>query len=529
MVVLSWLNSQGIRLKTYVQNRVEQIIELTDVNQWNHVPSEENPADMISRGIPAVELKLSNLWWHGPDWLAVDSSSWNNSKKLIQERELPEQRKIKLVLIVASTPLDKLFNHYSSWRRLINAVAWFSRFINYIKSRKITNYSSYLTVPELRTAEINILQRVQREGFQSEFSDLEGEREIAYKSKLKRLAPFLCNGLILVGGRLQNADLTMRQKHPIVLPADHKVTRLIFEDRHLALLHCGPQALLADIRRSYWPIKGRLISRSVTLRCTRCVKARPHFSYPQMGQLPSSRVKVSRPFAITGVDFAGPIIIKSGIRKVVGIKAWISLFICFSTRAVHLEVVEDLTSNAFLAALRRFMSRRGRCTKIYSDNGTNFVGAQRQLNDPINKTIPVLAKEGIEWHFNPPSAPHFGGLWESAVKAAKHHLTRLMGETRLSLGELNTLLCQIEACLNSRPMTPLGSDPSEPEALTPAHFLIGGPISLPEEEELTKDNPRGMRRWKYVQYLTQTFWQRWQNEYLPQQQVRGKWTAVNDH
>jgi len=123
------------------------------------------------------------------------------------------------------------------------------------------------------------------------------------------------------------------------------------------------------------------MSRSVTLRCTRCIKARPQFIYPQMEQLPSSPVQPSRPFSIKGVDFAGPIIIKSGIRRVVGIKAWIALFICFSTRAVHLEVVEDLTSNAFLAALRRFMSRRGRCMEIHSDNGTNFVGAQRQLNE----------------------------------------------------------------------------------------------------------------------------------------------------
>jgi hypothetical protein len=136
-----------------------------------------------------------------------------------------------------------------------------------------------------------------------------------------------------------------------------------------------------------------------------------------------------------------------------------------------------------------------------------------------------MAQEGIEWRFNPPAAPHFGGLWESAVKSTKHHLSRMMGEAKLTLSELNTLLCQIEACLNSRPITPLSSDPSDVEALTPAHFLIGGAITLPPEPDLSGENTGYLRRWKYVQLLMQTFWRRWQLEYLPQLQVRGKWVT----
>jgi len=154
------------------------------------------------------------------------------------------------------------------------------------------------------------------------------------------------------------------------------------------------------------------------------------------------------------------------------------------------------------------MSRRGRCTKIYSDNGTNSVGAQKELNLPISKNIPIMVKEGIKWHFNPPLAPHFGGLWESAVKKANHHLTRMLGENKLTLGELNTLICQIEACLNSRPMMPLGSDSAELETLISAHFFISGILTLPEEIDLTQGIIGLIRRWKYVQRLTQTFWRR---------------------
>jgi len=134
-------------------------------------------------------------------------------------------------------------------------------------------------------------------------------------------------------------------------------------------------------------------------------------------------------------------------------KAWIAIFICFSTKAIHIEVVEDLTSNSFIATLRRFMSRRGKPAEIWSGNGTNFVGAQRELAAYLKYIEGASVEEGITWCFNPPSAPHFGGLWESAVRSAKYNLTRVLKETKLTLIELQTLLCQIEACLNSRPLT----------------------------------------------------------------------------
>jgi Family of unknown function (DUF5641) len=171
------------------------------------------------------------------------------------------------------------------------------------------------------------------------------------------------------------------------------------------------------------------------------------------------------------------------------------------------------------------MARRGKCARIYSDNGTNFVGAQKELAACLKETDGQMANEGIEWYFNPPSAPHFGGLWESAVKTTKYHLTRIMKDTRLTLSELSTLLCQIEACVNSRPMTPLSSDPLDVEALTPAHFLVGSSILIPPEANLHENSSNLLRRWKYVQYLMQNFWRRWETEYLPQCQLRGKWIA----
>jgi len=244
-----------------------------------------------------------------------------------------------------------------------------------------------------------------------------------------------------------------------------------------------------------------------------------------MAALPKARVQPSRPFTVSGVDFAGPLVVRSGVRRITGVKAWVAVFVCLATRAVHLEAVVGLTSGAFKAALRRFMSRRGKCATIYSDNGTNFVGAQKELNSYTQNCDSQLAREGIEWKFNPPSAPHFGGLWESAVKSTKYHLNRILKDSRLNLEELNTLLCQIESCVNSRPITPLSSDPSEPEALTPGHFLVGGTLLLLPEPNTDSGPIEHLRRWKYVQALMKDFWNRWYKEYLPQLQVRGRWVA----
>lgn len=174
------------------------------------------------------------------------------------------------------------------------------------------------------------------------------------------------------------------------------------------------------------------------------------------------------------------------------------------------------------------MARRGKCSKMYSDNGTNFVGVQCELANYIKDTDANIAQDGIQWHFNLPAAPHFGGIWESAVKSAKHHLTRVVKDSKLTLEELGTLLCQIEACLNSHPLTPLSLDALDLEPITPAHFLIGGPLLLVPEPDLSKENIGTLRRWKYVQALMQMFWKRWSKEYLPQLQVRGRWVSQTE-
>lgn len=320
-----------------------------------------------------------------------------------------------------------------------------------------------------------------------------------------------------MGGRIQNSQLKFENKHPIILPSNSKFTRLLFEREHRRLLHIGPQALLYSIRKKYWPINGKNIARKVTHNCVTYFRNKSKLLSQIMGQLPANRVIPRRPFFVTGVDFAGPImtLVNRGRGRKTE-KSYISLFICFTTRAIHLEMVSSLSSAAFIAALRRFTERRGCPQCIYCDNATNFVGSRSELSDIYN----LLKKEHeklmdefytpnfIEWKFIPPSAPHMGGLWEAGVKSCKFHLKRVVGESLLTFEKLNTVLIQIKACLNSRPISQIPSTTADPQPLTPGHFLIGGPLTALPDIDVTEIPANRLDRWQTVQKIPQDFWKR---------------------
>ncbi|XP_029158950.1 uncharacterized protein LOC114931151, partial [Nylanderia fulva] len=266
--------------------------------------------------------------------------------------------------------------------------------------------------------------------------------------------------------------------------------------------------------------------------CITCTRWREASPQPLIGNLPTSRVTPGRPFLDTGVDYAGPVPMRTSPgRGQRGRKGFIAVFICLATRAVHLEAVSDCTTDGFLAAFRRFVSRRGMCRTMHSDCGTNFVGADAQLQNMFRATSAEarhiaerVAHEGVEWRFNPPASPHFGGVWEAAVKSMKFYLRRVIGEAVLTYEEIATLLSEIEACLNSRPLQALTDDPEDLTALTPGHFLIGAPLMAVPKPSLTKIPANRLTRWKLLQQMRDHLWQRWSHEYLQGLFPRMKWT-----
>lgn len=536
-IVLSWLSSEPNTWKTFVCNRVAEIQRLTEGSCWNHVSSSDNPADIISRGAKIQDVSKSKLYWHGPDFLHLPRDQWRPKKLESNECNESSERRIKPVTFVAvSIPKCDLFERYSCLNKLIRVTSYCIRFITNSRCKDITErFSGELAPSELDHACKRLIRIAQTESFPEEVIRLNANKPLPSKSKLLSLSPFVDEiGILRVGGRLKHSELAYSGKHPILLPSSHLITKLIIDREHKRTLHAGASCTLSHIRQNFWPINGRQLVRSYIRKCVVCFKANPRIFAPQMGELPKDRVTPSRPFSRVGIDYAGPFEIKDGktrSRKIV--KGYVCVFVCLSTKAVHLELITDLSSEGFLSLLRRFVSRRGISHEIYSDNATNFVGAKNQLIK-VSKLVSsssfkdYISENFIKWHFIPARSPHFGGIWEAAVKSFKHHFKRICRNSILNYEEFYTLMTQIEAILNSRPLYPMSSDPNDLNVITPGHFLIGQAITAVPDVDLTNRAINHVKRYQYIQTLYQHFWKIWQREYLQSLQARTKWKLRKD-
>ncbi|XP_057329854.1 uncharacterized protein LOC130670463 [Microplitis mediator] len=528
-IVLYWLkSSEPQQLKQFVSNRVLNILKNTRKDDWYHVRTKDNPADILSRGLLPTEFIRSALWRHGPTWLQQTSDTWPTLDLPKINTPIPE---LKRVLCFHATPRDtELWNKFSSMTRLESIVALCMRM-------KIDNKNKgIIRLEEIHNARKIIFKLAQSIAFAEEIHRIQRKMPLSSHSKLLTLNPFIDKeGLLRVGGRLQNSSLDYSEKHQIILPKSHHITSLIIRREHLELLHMGAQGTLYNLRRRYWIIDGRKQVRKVIRQCVTCARFNaPKLDY-LMGDLPADRVNFARPFSKVGVDYCGPFLMKEKkFRNRTQIKIYVAIFVCLAVKAVHIEVVTDLTTEAFLAALQRFIGRRGKCSNIYSDNGTNFVGANNSLkelndlwNDPQhNQRVHDFAThKGIRWHFIPTRAPSFGGLWEAAVKSFKHHLKRAIGTTLFTYEEFNTIVINIEAILNSRPLTPLSSDPNDLQSLTPGHFLIGDTLTSLPEHDYREIPENRLSRWQHLQQIRQHFWNRCSKEYLNELNIRHKWST----
>ncbi|GFX89906.1 integrase catalytic domain-containing protein [Trichonephila clavipes] len=484
-LVAARLASKGnkTRWNQFVANRVNEITGLTDPHSWYHCAGKESPADFLSRGLSADCLVSNSRWWTGAEFLS-NSEFPKNFQQVVPE-----------------------FNY--NCRN---------------KSKKV----GPLTVAEFKETEIKFIKHAQRSLFD--------KKEIP--SSISNLFPFVDGeGIVRVGGRLENASVPYLHKHPSILPNGSKLSKLYFNSLHTRLFHVGPQGLLNDVRQKFWPLSGRSIARKTVHQCVTCFKSRPILSSQIMGNLPSESVNISSPFTIAGLDLCGPFLVKyKNQRKGTLNKVYICVCICFSSKAIHLELLSDLTSDALIATLKRFTSRRGKCSKIYTDNATNFVGANsilkkfhKSINFPDENLAKYFVSENIDWKFIPPKSPHFGGLWEAGVKSVKHHLKRAIGNLHFTFEEFETIMIQVEGILNSRPLTPLSSDADNFDVLTPGHFLIGRPITSIPEPNLIDVNENRLSRRKKITKVVQHICKKWKSDYLNTLQARSKWiTEKND-
>lgn len=534
-IVLAWLDSSSLKVPAYIGNRVKEIGKLTNKMLWKYTPGLLNPSDILSRGADPQEIIDCKLWLHGPDYL-IEGNEYNFHLSEISPPPCSVQyhnsdEHIALSATVIDNVIDPFFERYSSLFKMIRVTVHILRFINRCKGKLVS--SNLISVKESRDALTLIIKGVQIHYFHNEFLCIEKDKAIT--SNLKSLNPFIDSaGLLRVGGRLDNAThLDFSKKHNIILPKHCHVTKLIISHEHLMLMHAGLKLVLGSLCQKYCIINSVREVKSVINKCITCCKLKAAASQQLMGSLPKERITPARIFENTGLDYCGPFEIKqSALRSSIIGKGYVAVFVCFASKAVHLEVVTDMTTDTFIAAFKRFTGRRGYPQNIFCDNGSTFRGANNKLKelhdlhkkDYFQKAVnDYVLQKGIQFHFIPKYSPNHGGLWEAAVKSAKFHFKRIASNRTFTYEQFNTIIIEIEAILNSRPLTPLSHDTSDFSYLTPGHFLIGAELTSAPQPDLAAVPSNRLRFWRCCEQIRQHFWNVWSKEYLSLLNQRTKW------
>ncbi|XP_063545181.1 uncharacterized protein LOC134753270 [Cydia strobilella] len=532
-IVLGWLKTCKKQLKQFVHNRVTEITNAFDPSAWHYVPTDMNPADIGSRGQNALQLKNSTLWFQGPHFLHQKDIQWPLQPQSVNVSDLPEIKTHCHISAAADIQENDFTEKFSNFSKMQRVVAYMYRFKH--NCQNTNKRFGPLRISELKLALISLCKKVQSEIFNKQFLLLT-KGTLTTKDKIIKLNPFIDqDNLIRVGGRLSNSNYDYDTKHPILLHASHHITKTLVQHYHKIHLHAGPQLLLSMLRHKFWIISGRNLCRKITHDCLTCLRFSGRTYQPIMSPLPAQRLHADHPFTHTATDYAGPILILN--RKGRGaqlIKAYIVVFVCLAVRAVHLELVTDLTSQGFIAALNRFIARRGKPATLLSDNGTQYVGSCNELakflKENSNDITAYSAENEIKFKFAPAYSPNFNGLSEGSVKSVKYHLKRVLSMTNLDYEHMNSALVHIEGTLNSRPLTPLSSDPSDLAPLCPAHFLIGRTITLPPAPQVEETRPlTTLSKYMRVQQLKAHFWKRYSKEYISELQSRSKWRTQGAH
>ena len=535
--VLQYIYNESRRFHRFVATRLEEIHEHTKPDQWRYVPGRLNPADDGSRGL-SIEA-FTPGYRVGPDFLHQSMDQWPSAKIV----EVPEndvevlKKQVCQNVVVADQGLPWLLKRLSSWPKLQRCVSWLIRSVTFLQHKSTPLFCpNQITLIEMKVAARVIIKLAQLEYFQSEILALESERKIKSNSRLVSLNPVMKNGVLCVGGRLKHAPLATEAINPMIVPNEHHVAELIISYYHHILGHAEREHVLSVVRQWYWVLNAWALTRQILRRCTTCRRYNEMPMAQKMGDLPGAKLTPYKPpFTFTGLDIFGPFSVKRGrsSQKIYG-----CIFVCFTTRAVHIEDVGSLETDTFILALRRFISVRGAVKELWSDNGTNSTAGEKELSSlkrEWNQRAITKAthEKGVEWqfqpfkqwHFQPPTASHMSGVWERLIRSVRKVMKAILGHPHAFIDReaLRTLFAEVVGILNTRPLCSSSDDPKDTEALTPSHSLqqrqgLAIPSGVFEYSEIFS-----RKKWKRAQVLANQFWVRWVREYLPILHERKKW------
>jgi hypothetical protein len=502
--VRNWIRATASYYQVYVSNRVGEIQTLTEPEEWRFVPGKLNPADEATRSV-IEEEGLSQRWLNGPEFLFQPESEWPQDLPWIA---VPDEMR------TCRTYAAQLATDVSDWSDIpLNQ----------------SNISEFL---KLEGPSYQLIERCQKESFYEEINCLKKGKAIRSTSHLLQLSPFLGpDNLLRLGGRIGHAKLPYDSIHPPILPSKHPLTERLIAVLHEHTHHAGTNFLLAKINQHFWIVRGRETVKKIRQTCPVCIRERGAPVGQLMGDLPAFRLdSYSPPFSHVAIDCFGPLETSPGRNRV--FKRYGVIITCLVTRGVFLALAESLSTEDFLLVFRRFIGIYTKPATVHSDNGTNFVGAENELNSFIQE-LPksgafqqFLKVKNIDWRFQPPRAPHFGGAHESLIRSTKRALYRALEIEKAGLRYpsdemLRTLLAEVGGMLNARPLTYTSTDPADFRPLTPNDFLNRPPTYDLPPGDFSDALPR--ERFRYVQRTAQLFWDLWTKFYLPSLVPRKKW------
>ena len=529
-VVLSWLTQYEIK-QTYIHNRVAQVRELCQPSQntttIRYVPTDMNPADILTKEQKAAEFVKNKTWWHGPDWLANESQWPEKENYQLFPSGWGTTRVMSAVSIrTGDATFLQIFNNHL-FKSALRIMAYVLRaFKNKTKPKKLETLEELyqkvpqLTKQELDKAKITCIKIVQREMFQEELENLQQGLPIKEGIGGKKDLYLDPEGIIRSHGRLERLLEPTVSNNQILINGYHPFVRSYIAYKHVHLNCSSKTYTLHTVRRElvgpYLTVNVNKIVREC-LAC-RVLRARPYY-YPKMPALPPERLAAQAPFAVCGIDYCGPFLVKQGRSQT---KIWISLFTCLVTRAIHLEIVTDLTAESFLTALKTMAWYKATPKIIMTDNATNFTKSAKVLKE-ISLSQAVREEfnlTGIEWRFTPAYAPHFGGVYERLIGSLKRELVKLIGQAEVTYHELRNHLAEIEGIINSRPLIKTGNL----EVITPKHLLTGRHYQHDQilnvmdtnriqiEADAVRNNLPKL--YQALEERQARFWQNFQNQYL---------------